>query len=540
MLSAIILCRSESSRLKNKHFCKIGKKYLIEIIIDKLLSNKYVNEVYIASGPYKKNFKFLELKKIYQNRVKIYFHKNENNLIERIYFLSKKIINPNTLIISGDCPIIDNNFIEIIYKNFIKFKDFDYVRSSKNVFYEGIILLKKITWEKIYRISKKNHYGEYFSRLLNNKKNLKIKKFIVPKNILKSNKDNIRLSIDTISDLNFFNLIFQKVKSYEKFNLKSVLKYKKYSIVNSHVVQKKNNLTYKKKVIILTLANNKFGIGHFKRCLVLKRQIEETFSTNINFEYLNSQDVSPNIINEFKFKKFNFLSKDKNIFLIIDLPEEKIQFLEKKLNVKIFSKIINIDSNLNLQKVINIYPHVKKRISNNNSLNLIGKDYLILDHNLINYKFKKKKIHKRPLILSGGSSVPSKKILNHFIGKKMKPLVILGPLVKKNKVYFLRKLRNKVKIIFSPKNYFDYIFNSENVICRYGVSVFECIALGVKPHVIIDDETSARLKDIFLLEKMGYINVFCEQKKLICKHYEFNYKNFPIGAKFITNFLNDD
>ena len=97
-----------------------------------------------------------------------------------------------------------------------------------------------------------------------------------------------------------------------------------------------------------------------------------------------------------------------------------------------------------------------------------------------------------------------------------------------------------MKIIFSPKNYFDYIFNSENVICRYGVSVFECIALGVKPHVIIDDETSERLKDIFLLEKMGYINVFSEHKKLICKHYEFNYKNFPIGAKFITNFLNHD
>ena len=142
--------------------------------------------------------------------------------------------------------------------------------------------------------------------------------------------------------------------------------------------------------------------------------------------------------------------------------------------------------------------------------------------------------------MSGGSSVPSKKILNHLIGKKMKPLVILGPLVKKNKVNFLRKLRNKVKIIFSPKNYFDYIFNSESVICRYGVSVFECIALGVKPHVIIDDETSERLKDIFLLEKMGYINVFSEHKKLICKHYEFNYKNFPIGAKFITNFLNHD
>jgi len=540
MLSAIILCRSDSSRLKNKHFCKIGKKYLIEVIIDKLLSNKYVNEVYIASGPYKKNFKFLELKKIYQSRVKIYFHKNENNLIERIYFLSKKIINPNTLIISGDCPIIDSNFIEIIYKNFLKFKDFDYVRSSKNVFYEGIMLLKKVTWKKIYKISKKDNYGEYFSRILNDKKKLKIKKITVPKSILKTNKDNIRLSIDTVSDLNFFNLIFQKVKSYEKLNLKNILKYKKYSIVNSHVLQKKYNITYKKKVVILTLANNKFGIGHFKRCLVLKRQIEETFSTNINFEYLNSEDVNPNFISKYRFKKFRFTRKDKNVLLIIDLPQEKIKFLKKKLNVKIFSKIINIDSNLNLQKVINIYPQVKKRISKNNSLNLIGKDYLILDHNLIQYKFKKKKRYKRPLILSGGSSVPSIFFLNHLIDKKIKPLVVLGPLVDKNKITYLKKFTNKFKIIFSPKNYFDYIFNSENVICRYGVSVFECIALGVKPHVIINDETSERLKDIFLLEKMGYINVFREHKKLICKHYAFNYKNFPIGAKFITNFLNDD
>ena len=78
------------------------------------------------------------------------------------------------------------------------------------------------------------------------------------------------------------------------------------------------------------------------------------------------------------------------------------------------------------------------------------------------------------------------------------------------------------------------------MICRFGVSVFECIALGVKPYVIIDHEISERLKDILLLEKMGYINVFSEHKNLICKHYEFNYKNLPIGAKFITNFLNND
>ena len=52
MITAIILCRSNSSRLKNKHFYKIGGKPLVEII-NKLASMRLVNEIYIASDPKK-------------------------------------------------------------------------------------------------------------------------------------------------------------------------------------------------------------------------------------------------------------------------------------------------------------------------------------------------------------------------------------------------------------------------------------------------------------------------------------------------------
>ena len=57
MITAIVLCRSNSSRLKNKHFYKIGGKPLIEIIIDKLSKINLISEIYIATGSKKKKLK---------------------------------------------------------------------------------------------------------------------------------------------------------------------------------------------------------------------------------------------------------------------------------------------------------------------------------------------------------------------------------------------------------------------------------------------------------------------------------------------------
>ena len=109
-ISALILCRNSSSRLRGKHFKKIGDKFLIEHTINSIYKHKSIKEVFIATGPYRKN-------KIFKNKLfskypnlKFYFHKNENKVVERIFCLSKKIKNKNLLIISGDCPIIDYRF----------------------------------------------------------------------------------------------------------------------------------------------------------------------------------------------------------------------------------------------------------------------------------------------------------------------------------------------------------------------------------------------------------------------------------------------
>ena len=53
--TAIILARNSSSRFRGKHFKQIGNKYVIEHTIKCLIDNENISEVYIATGPFKKN-----------------------------------------------------------------------------------------------------------------------------------------------------------------------------------------------------------------------------------------------------------------------------------------------------------------------------------------------------------------------------------------------------------------------------------------------------------------------------------------------------
>ena len=142
-------------------------------------------------------------------------------MFQKEYFLSKKIKNDYCLIVSGDCPIIDNNFVKLLYKNLSSKVSYDLVKFSKKVYYEGINLVKTNSWSKIYKISKsKNFFAEHFSKIFDYKdKDLNVKLISPPKSFLKPKKSKMRLSIDTVSDLNFFDKFFLKVKNFNKFTL---------------------------------------------------------------------------------------------------------------------------------------------------------------------------------------------------------------------------------------------------------------------------------------------------------------------------------
>ena len=84
--------------------------------------NKEINEIYIATGPKKNNLIFeKKLKKKYSN-INYYYHLNEHNVTERVTNLSRRIKNKNFVLISGDCPLIDNEFINLSNQFLLKKK----------------------------------------------------------------------------------------------------------------------------------------------------------------------------------------------------------------------------------------------------------------------------------------------------------------------------------------------------------------------------------------------------------------------------------
>ena len=127
MITAIVLARCNSSRLKNKHFYKINDDELINIIYKNLKENDLISEIILATGTIKENKKF---KNYFKKNKKIYFHKNNENVTERIYEVTKKIKNKYCVLISGDCCLTDNDFIKRLY-NQIKNTNYDFIKSDK-------------------------------------------------------------------------------------------------------------------------------------------------------------------------------------------------------------------------------------------------------------------------------------------------------------------------------------------------------------------------------------------------------------------------
>ena len=525
--TAIIVCRYKSSRLRGKHFKKIGDKYLIEHTINFIQKNKFINEIYIASGKEKDNKIFREKLSSKFPKIKFYFHHNETNVVQRIYCVSKKIKNEIMITISGDCPIIDNNFL---LKNFnlFKKKKFDYCLAQKKLQHEGILISNKNIWKTANVSCKEKKFQEHPSLFfLKNKKKFRVMNYKY--GLLDLYKD-LRMSVDTQSDLDYFNLIFFYIKKKRiSFNFKNIVNLNKFSFINSHVNQKKVNFFEEKKIIIISTKNKVFGLGHYKRAAVIEREIIERMSIVPTHLVIKNIEHIPKIINQIKKKIIN-----KKMIFIFDLPEKYFQFFKK---LKFKNKRLLIDLWTNLKNDISIMPSIRKNIKTKYT----GLNYLLLDRSLLkNYllwKINKKSFIYDLAIISGGTF----QLKSHFlkdllkIKKKMKYIIILGPYASKTTEKKLNKLN--INFIKNPKNYFEILLRSKNIISRFGNSVHEMIYFKKKPWILSHNETKNRNDDINYLCKLNLAEKYNVQNILNntkIKHINSKKKMILGGKNLIT------
>jgi hypothetical protein len=515
MITAVILARCTSSRLPKKHFYKIGNKRLINIIIDNLKKNNLISKIYIATGSKKKNNLFKSVSK--KEKVELHFHKNEDDVTGRVHTVTKKISTKYTLLISGDCCLVDNSFIKRLYKQ-IEAQDTDFIKSRKKLIHEGIKIFKTNIWKKVNKLSKKDYQKEHPGYVIKEHPDkFKIGKYEPLKYELGK---KFRLSVDTESDLDFFNKHFAYLKSKDKeFNLINVIKSKNYTYLNKHVTQKKANVSAKAKYVILTAVSKKIGLGHFSRSKTLFREINETITSKVKIICLGKKFIDKDFFYKDRIKFINkisdklFLEKNK---IIIDLPQNLFNNLSNnKINKK---NIIIIDNLRNLKKPTFIIPSARKVKVDKKDNVYSGKDFLIVSRKILN-SISYKKITKKNYLLLSGSSKLSAKIIN-LLKKEKKIKLILGRLITSSELKILKKM--KIKYEINKLNYFENLSNANNVYCKFGLTVYEMILLKKKPIIIEENESIEVKKDIKYLFDKGLIKLI-KNNVTISKNKKLNF-----------------
>ncbi len=214
--TAIIQARVGSRRLNKKILRKIGKKTVIEILLERLKYAKKINKIIIAIPSTKENdYLFKKLRKLNYE----VFRGDENNVLKRYYECAKKFKVENIIRITSDCPLIDANLVDTGIQLFKKHK-VDYLSNVLNPsFPDGLDfeifsfkILKKSMDEHLTDIEKE-HVTQHMI------KSNKIRKF----NLLsKENFSYLRLTLDYKSDLLVIKKILSKFKNL-KFNYNDIM-----------------------------------------------------------------------------------------------------------------------------------------------------------------------------------------------------------------------------------------------------------------------------------------------------------------------------
>ncbi len=237
------MARHNSSRLEGKVYKKIIDKKIIEYCISNSKKIRNVNEIIIATTNSKKDKKMHQIAK--KNNVKVFFG-SEKDVVKRYVDAAKKYNLDIIIRITGDCPFVSSEVLDIMLRSHLK-KNSDYTVPRRATLGSAgeVISFKALTKLNKFMIKKNIDYDyrEYVKFYFLSKK-FQFKKNIIslPRKFL----SNFRLTLDYKSDLLMFNILVKNLKKKQKdislINIISFLKKNK-NIANINI---KNDLIYEK------------------------------------------------------------------------------------------------------------------------------------------------------------------------------------------------------------------------------------------------------------------------------------------------------
>ena len=254
----IIEARMTSGRLKGKTLKKIDKKnYLIDYVIQNILSSKYFNtsNIVLASPTHYTNDILCDyVKKKYNILI---YRGSEHNVFERVYDCSRLVNSDYNIRYTADNPFIDSSLIDE-FVSFFKKKKLDYLSTRtmdhakkwklKSEYPEGLSLeiYKTDVLEKIKKYVNEKNKDYPTWNMYSGPKKFNIKGFKLLPDYEGYNLEGLRLTIDTPKDLKFARKLIKlgRLKPGDN-NFYKILKFRKKLKIKLSNINEKSKLAYK-------------------------------------------------------------------------------------------------------------------------------------------------------------------------------------------------------------------------------------------------------------------------------------------------------
>ncbi len=285
---AFIVVRLSSSRLPGKHFRTIGNKSLLSWLTGHLQSCQEVDEIVIATVAEAVNEPLREFAR--ENNLSCFWYEGEvDHVTTRLVRAAEQYNADICLLISGDCPLLHPPLIDSLVSCLRDNPDADIVNvdfePGKTAALQGVQVARRRAWELAEELSESPEHKEHHFPVIAHHPD---KFFFVPYRLDPGfTGQDLRLSVDTMADLDFMNQLHRELTAENKpFRLPEVLALleakPELKEINAHVHQRALVETIYTILIVIDSGQD-FGFGHLRRCMELGMQITERLGWPVVF-----------------------------------------------------------------------------------------------------------------------------------------------------------------------------------------------------------------------------------------------------------------
>lgn len=231
----VIQARMNSSRLPGKVILPFAGSSIIEFIYNRVMKSNLVNKVVVGTSIESSDdvlVKLLKEKKIN------YFRGSLNDVLGRFSSISRKYKPDFIVRITGDCPLVDPQIIDICVKNSVR-ENHDYYRLLEpypdgldvEVFNSSAM---KIADKEATKDYEREHIGQYF---LNNQDDFNLGGI----NLFESRHQHIRVTLDEEEDYQLLKQLENNLSDIQNINYKNLLSFflenKNLQLINNNITR---------------------------------------------------------------------------------------------------------------------------------------------------------------------------------------------------------------------------------------------------------------------------------------------------------------